>query len=54
MSTTISVLIETLKKIEELANLGRDDAIDNRGHVIDLTEAFQFEEIASLARESLK
>lgn len=50
--TTEAKLREMLSAIEELANQGRDDAIDNRGHVIGLEEADQFEQIAIIARSA--
>lgn len=53
MMSEIDRLRCLLAQIEKLANEGRDDAIDNRGHVIDLEEADQFEAIAVLAREAM-
>jgi hypothetical protein len=46
-------LLDALREIERLANEARDDAIDNRGHVIGLEEAVQFERIAAIARSAL-
>lgn len=41
----------TLEKIETLANEARDDAIDNRGHIITEHEAYQLEAIAAELRK---
>jgi hypothetical protein len=50
MSAEIKRLRAALVTVEQMANEGRDDAIDNRGQVIELYEANQFEQIGAFAR----
>jgi hypothetical protein len=49
MTADVTTIRDALNTIEKLANACRDNAIDNRGRVIDLAKAQQFEEIAVLA-----
>ncbi len=53
LEAEVDRLRSVISEMERMANEGRDNAIDNRGHVIDLEEANEFEAIAALARAAL-